>query len=58
MRIRDEYYNNVASLSEVDPLHEQNVIRFRGRLWASVVPVTNVSVNVACEVARKASFPL
>lgn len=45
LRVRDEYYNNIVSLSDVDPLHEQNVIRFRSRLWAAVTPVTNVSFN-------------
>lgn len=45
LRVRDEYYNNIVSLSDVDPLHEQNVIRYRSRFWASATPVTNVSFN-------------
>lgn len=52
MRIRDEYYDNIVSLTENNPLSEQNVIRFRGRFWTSVMPVTNVSVN-----ARLAAEP-
>ena len=45
LRVRDEYYDNIVSLSDASPLSEQNVIRFRGRFWTSVMPVTNVSVN-------------
>ena len=46
LRIRDEYFDNILSLSEADPLHEQNVIRIRARLWTTVTPVTNVALNV------------
>lgn len=46
LRIRDEYYNNIVSLTDANPLHEQNVIRFRGRVWSTVTPVTNVTMNV------------
>jgi hypothetical protein len=52
LRVRDEYYNNIASLVDTDPFHEQNVLRFRGRLWGSITPVTNVTVN-----ARLAAEP-
>ena len=45
LRIRDEYYNDLVTLADGVPLHEQNVIRFRGRLWTSVVPVQDVSLN-------------
>jgi hypothetical protein len=45
VRVRDEYLPNAISLSDADPLSEQNVIRFRARVWASVTPVTNLSVN-------------
>jgi hypothetical protein len=51
-RVRDEYYNNIASLVDTDPLHEQNVMRFRGRLWTAITPVTNVTIN-----ARVAAEP-
>jgi len=46
LRIRDEYYNSVVSLTDANPLHEQNVIRFRGRVWSTITPVTNVTMNV------------
>lgn len=45
VRVRDEYYDNIVSLTGNHPLSEQNVIRFRGRFWTSLMPVTNVSVN-------------
>ncbi|MGO8679010.1 MAG: alginate export family protein [Limisphaerales bacterium] len=53
LRIRNEYYNNGLSLTTdraVSPLfggvHEQDYFRFRGRLWTSISPVTNLSFNV------------
>jgi hypothetical protein len=52
LRARDEYYNQIVSLVDTDPLKEQNVLRFRGRLWTSITPVTNVTVN-----ARLAAEP-
>jgi hypothetical protein len=45
IRIRNEYYNNIISLSAASPLSEQDVVRYRGRLWASLTPLTNVTVN-------------
>jgi hypothetical protein len=52
IRVRNEYYNNIVSLSDSIPGHEQDVVRFRGRLWTSVTPITNVSFN-----ARLAAEP-
>jgi len=52
LRARNEYYNNIVSLIDTDPLHEQNVARFRGRLWTTITPLTNVTVN-----ARVAAEP-
>lgn len=46
LRIRDEYYNNNVSLTEKNPLHEQNVIRYRGRVWSTITPVSDVAFNV------------
>jgi hypothetical protein len=46
LRVRDEYYDSIHTLTDEDPLYAQNVVRFRGRLWTSLMPVTNVSVNV------------
>jgi hypothetical protein len=45
IRVRNEYYNNIVSLSPASALSEQDVVRYRGRLWTSVTPVTNLSVN-------------
>lgn len=51
-RVRDEYYDTTVSLSEPAARSEQNVIRFRARLWTAVTPVTNVTFN-----ARLAAEP-
>ena len=42
IRIRDEYSDGIQSLTTQMPrdFNEQNVIRFRGRLWASATVVT------------------
>jgi hypothetical protein len=45
LRIRDEYLENTISLDHDAPLHEQNWIRFRSRLWASLKPVDDLSIN-------------
>jgi hypothetical protein len=46
LRVRNEYMDNIVSLTEADLLSEQDVIRIRGRIWASVTPVSNLSLNV------------
>jgi hypothetical protein len=53
LRLRNEYFNNALSLTEnpaVSPLfgsvHEQEYLRFRGRLWASVMPTNDLTFNV------------
>lgn len=56
MRLRNEYFNNVFTLGDDNvgfadsagnnhSLHEQDFFRFRGRLWASVLPTPNLSLN-------------
>jgi hypothetical protein len=45
LRIREEYFDNALTLSNNDPLHTQNLMRFRGRLWTSFAPVEGLSVN-------------
>jgi hypothetical protein len=45
LRIRDEYFNNLLTLNQGAAMHEQDYMRFRGRLWVSVLPVENVSLN-------------
>jgi hypothetical protein len=44
-RARNEYYNNIVTLRDDAPLHEQDVFRYRGRVWASITPVTGLSLN-------------
>jgi len=46
MRVRNEYFNNAQSLDPNNALTEQDYFRFRGRLWTSFSPVTNLSANV------------
>jgi hypothetical protein len=45
LRVRNEYYNNIVTLSDAAPRHEQDVIRFRGRLWGTATIVTNLTLN-------------
>ncbi len=58
-RARNEYFNNALSLTTdpalsplFAPVHEQEYLRFRGRLWTSITPVEDVSLN-----ARLAAEP-
>jgi hypothetical protein len=46
LRIRNEYYDNSVTLSQAAVRHEQDVVRFRGRLWASATPIQDLSLNV------------
>jgi hypothetical protein len=45
LRLRNEYMNNGLTLSDSGARHEQDYFRIRERIWASLMPVTNVSVN-------------
>jgi hypothetical protein len=45
LRVRNEYFNNAISLTDTAVGHEQDVIRFRGRLWATATPVDGLSFN-------------
>lgn len=45
LRIRDEYLDNTISLTDADPRHEQNWIRYRGRVWLTLSPVSNFDLN-------------
>jgi hypothetical protein len=45
IRVRNEYYNNIVSLSSASAISEQDVVRYRGRVWTSLTPVTNVTFN-------------
>jgi len=55
-RIRDEFFNNSTSLNEKDPLHEQNYLRFRARVWASIVPVKDLSINARLATESREYF--
>jgi hypothetical protein len=46
LRFRNEYFNNNISLNDGAARHEADYFRFRERIWASLMPVTNLSVNV------------
>jgi hypothetical protein len=45
LRIRDESFDNILTLNPNNHLHQQDYLRFRGRLWASVTPIEDLSVN-------------
>jgi hypothetical protein len=45
LRVRNEYYDNIVSLSDKNLLHEQDVIRYRARVWTSFTPFTGLSLN-------------
>lgn len=45
LRVRNEYMDNTITLNEANKLSEQDVIRIRGRIWASATPISNVSLN-------------
>ena len=51
-RIRNEYFNDLLTLNPNNRLHEQDYFRFRGRLFTSITPVDDVSLN-----ARLAAEP-
>jgi hypothetical protein len=52
LRLRNEYFNNALTLSEGVVRHEQDYFRYRGRVWASVAPLTDLAFN-----ARLAAEP-
>jgi hypothetical protein len=58
LRVRNEYFNNAQTLTSepgLNPgaaLHSQDYFRFRGRVWTSITPVDDVSLN-----ARLAAEP-
>jgi hypothetical protein len=45
LRLRNEYFNNAITLNQSAVRHEQDYFRFRERIWASVMPTTNISMN-------------
>ncbi|MGA2241168.1 MAG: alginate export family protein [Verrucomicrobiota bacterium] len=45
LRLRNEYFDNALTLGQNVVRHEQDYFRFRERLWDSIMPVTNLSIN-------------
>ncbi|HEY5915437.1 MAG TPA: alginate export family protein [Verrucomicrobiae bacterium] len=47
LRVRDEHFESLLTLNPNDAanLHEQDYVRFRARLWASVTPFEDLSLN-------------
>src|ERR1035438_6265611 len=51
LRIRNEYYNNALSMgsgipgSPFNTLHAQDYFRYRGRVWTSITPIEDLSLN-------------
>ena len=52
LRIRNEYFNNALSLGVpagaigFGNVHEQDYFRFRGRVWFSLMPTNDLTLNV------------
>ena len=52
LRVRNEYFNNALSLGVpagglgFGNVHEQDYFRFRGRIWASLMPTNDFTFNV------------
>ena len=45
LRVRNEYFNNLLTLNPNKPLHEQDYFRFRARVWTSLTPMEDLSLN-------------
>ena len=45
LRVRNEYFNNLLTLNPGNRLHEQDYFRFRARVWTSLTPVDDLSLN-------------
>ena len=45
-RLRNEYYKNAKSISNKAVNNEQDYFRFRPRIWTSITPVDDLSLNV------------
>ena len=45
LRVRNEYFNDLLTLNPNANLHEQDYFRFRGRLWTSITPLDDLSLN-------------
>ena len=45
LRLRNEYFDNLLTLNPHAKLHEQDYFRIRGRVWATITPVEDLSLN-------------
>jgi len=45
VRLRNEYLNNAITLDDGALRHEQDYFRFRERIWTTITPVTNLTLN-------------
>ena len=44
-RIRNEYFDNALTLGSAYPRHSQDYFRLRRRVWATITPAENLTVN-------------
>ncbi len=45
-RVRNEYFSNVITLTHDNPIAEQNVVRYRTKVWATFAPAHNLKFNL------------
>ena len=53
LRIRNEYFDNLLTLNPHAKLHEQDYFRVRGRVWASITPVEDLTLNARLAVEAR-----
>lgn len=46
LRLRNEYFYDLITLNPHANLNEQDYFRFRGRVWTSLMPLDDLSMNV------------
>jgi hypothetical protein len=58
LRVRNEYFNDLLTLSDKNPLHQQDYFRFRGRVYTTITPVDDLSLNARLSAEpREWMFP-
>src|ERR1035441_8698070 len=45
LRFRNEYFYDLITLNPRANLNEQDYFRFRGRIWTSITPIDDLSLN-------------
>lgn len=53
LRVRNEYFDNLLTLSPANPLHEQDYFRFRTRVWMNLKPTDGVSLNTRLAIESR-----